>query len=230
MRVLNVCCCHFNLSGNELFTALSVIKSAGHTFEVRSTDTVIEDEVTGDKRRLKQTIYDSPPDPDTFDGLMFTSGTMRDSEAYWTNLQALEYVRAFAAFGKPVAAICITVPVLIPAIKGRTVTCFPLIREKDLLRRAGAVLSPVSMVRDGNVVTAENQMATQIWAEEFVALMEGRPPVHTLTDCDWREKTIPRKDIPILQELQRKQGRRDSRLCCSRALTRRNAASSAECI
>jgi protease I len=166
-----------------------------------STGRIIIDEVTGEKRRLRQSFEDGPIDTTKFDGLIFTSGNMKDSEAYWTHKQARRYVDEFNQQGKPIAAICITVPVLIPAVAGKQVTCFPLIREKDMLRRAGAILSPVSVVRDQNLVTAENQMATQMWAEEYCRLLEGKPSETDLQDCNWKVKTIPRRPIAAIERI-----------------------------
>jgi protease I len=196
MKVLHICSQHFN--GNELWTAFSVMKRRGHTVCLTSTGKIIVDEVTGERRRLKRSL-DEPQDPHKFDALIFTSGNMQDSEAYWTNKTATGYVKEFNAQGKPIAAICITVPVLAPAVDGKTVTCFPLIRSKEIMRRAGATLSPVSMVRDQNIVTAENQMMTQMWAEEFCNLLEGIPPQFVLTDSGFVPGGIPRKPIRELE-------------------------------
>jgi putative intracellular protease/amidase len=200
-KVLVICSRQFN--GHELKNLLTGIRRGGHQYTLASTDYVLEDEVTHNMIRCRLLVQDATDEG--FDALAFSSGDMRDSEGYWTNPHCERLVKAFNDNGRPIAAICITVPAIRWAVSGKTITCFPLVRSKDLLRQAGATLSPLSLCRDQNIVTAEHQMASQMWAEEFVALIDGKPKLYNLIDSGYSPPGIPRKPIPVVEDIRRKQ-------------------------
>ncbi len=82
MKTLVVVARRYN--GHELWTALGVMQEAGHEFEVISTSTRIQDEVTGQQNIIERTIDEvEPQELGDFDGLMFVSGNMKDTELYW---------------------------------------------------------------------------------------------------------------------------------------------------
>ncbi len=91
--------------------------------------------------------------PDKFDALLLPGGVMNPD-----NLRAIpeavEFVKKFADAGKPIAAICHGPWMLInaQAVKGRTVTSWPSIKE-DLIN-AGANWLDKEAVDDGNLVTS----------------------------------------------------------------------------
>ncbi len=89
-----------------------------------------------------------------FDALVLPGGVI-NPDALRANSDAVELVRAFAAAGKPVAAICHGPWLLIEAdvVRDRRVTGWPSIRTD--LRNAGGRLSEERVVRDGNIVTAQ---------------------------------------------------------------------------
>ena len=70
--------------------------------------------------------------------------------------QAVALVRAFAAAGKPVAAICHGPWLLVEAdvIRGKRVTSWPSIRTD--LRNAGGEVVDEAAVTDGNIITSRN--------------------------------------------------------------------------
>ena len=181
MNVLIVVARKYN--GHELWVSLGVLQERGHTFEVISTDTNIMDEVTFQRNTIERTI-DDVPNLDGFDALMFISGNMADTEAYWTDSRTLAYVSEAYEKDMPIAAICCSVPTVREAAKGKKVSFFPLIRSQKLLERAGAICQNVSITVDGNLVTAEHQMSTQVWVEAFCDVLEGKDPELGLEETD----------------------------------------------
>jgi len=91
------------------------------------------------------------------------------------------------------SAICCSVPTLAPHVSGVKVSYFPLVRSGRRLSKFGAVLQSVSLTVDANVVTAENQMISQMWAEEICNLLEGKPPTYHLTNSGYVPKGRPRR-------------------------------------
>jgi putative intracellular protease/amidase len=202
-HVLVVCARRYN--GHELWTALGVIRSRGHTFELISTDYVIQDEITMRPNRIKRTI-DEVPNVANFDALMIVSGNMKDTEAYWTDSRVLSYVTEANDRSLPIAAVCCSVPTIREAARDKRVSFFPLIRSRQLLEGAGAVLQTVALTVDQNLVTAEHQMASQMWAEEFCNLIEGLPQEYFFVDSGYTPKGRERMPIPEVEALRVKLG------------------------
>jgi putative intracellular protease/amidase len=196
MKVLVVVARRYN--GHELWTALGVMQERGHTFEVISTSTLIMDEVTFQRNTIERTL-DDVPNLDGFDALMFVSGNMADTEAYWDDPRTLAYVKEAHERGIPLAAICCSVPTIASAAEGKKVSFFPLIRSEQRLKRAGAICQKVSISADGNLVTAEHQMSSQVWAETFCNVMEGLPPGLELEETDFMPLGRERKPIPEVE-------------------------------
>jgi protease I len=92
-------------------------------------------------------------DASEFEGLLLPGGLM-NPDSLRTNPKALEFVRAFFAAGKPVAAICHAPQILISAglLKGRKITSWPAI-EADV-RNAGAEWVDQEVVVDHGLVTS----------------------------------------------------------------------------
>lgn len=201
-HVLVVCARRYN--GHELWTALGVIRERGHTFDLLSTDYVIQDEITMRPNRIKQTV-DDVKDYDTskYQGFMIVSGNMADTEAYWKDERVLKYIRQANAVGHPIAAICCSAPMVREVAKDRKVSFFPLVRSRVLLRDAGAILQTVALTRDHNLVTAEHQMASQMWAEEFCNMLEGKPVQYVMNESGYTPKGNERKPIPVVEQIKR---------------------------
>lgn len=209
MNVLVVVARQYN--GHELWTALGTMQERGHTFEVISTETLIEDEVTHQRNTIKRTLADVP-DLGGFDALMFVSGNMKDTEAYWRDARTQAYVTEAKQRDIPIAAICCSVPTIRKAAEGKQVSFFPLVRSRVLLEDAGAICRTVALTVDGKLVTAEHQMATQMWAEAFCDVLEGRTPEVTLQDSGYVPLGRPRKmdpDLARLREIVRKTGKKE---------------------
>lgn len=209
MKVLVVCARRYN--GHELWTALGVMRHREIDFEVISTANVVFDEVTYQANKLARTIDDVEPDElNEFDGLMIVSGNMADTELYWYHKTVLEYVRQADKQEKPIAAICCSVPTIREAAGGKKVSFFPLVRSRHLLTEAGAVLQTVALTVDERLVTAEHQMASQMWANAYSDVMHGVEPEITLVDSGYTPKGRERKPIPIVEKIKRIQERQKS--------------------
>ena len=72
------------------------------------------------------------------------------------------------------------------------------------MKQAGAILNEVTLTRDQNIVTAEHQMASQMWAEEYCNLLEDLPTEHVFELSGFVPRGRPRKDPEVLAELKRK--------------------------
>jgi len=202
-KVLVVCARRYN--GHELWTALGVMQEAGLEFEVVSQAKYIEDEVTGQPNVLERKVWDVDPSEMTskFGALMLVSGNMGDTEAYWKDNHVLGLVEAANAPLQPIAAICCSVPTIRNAARGKAVSFFPLIRSRELLTRAGAILRTVAWTVDQNLVTAEHQMATQMWAEAFVGMIYGREPPKPLHDSGYVPKGRLVRTPKVIDDMRR---------------------------
>ena len=194
-KVLVVCARRYN--GHELWTALGVMQSHGIRFDVASTEYFIEDEVTGQPNRITLTLDDVEPDKvKEYDGLMFVSGNMQDTEKYWKLPRTLAYVDVARQNNLAIAAICCSVPTIREAASGKRVSFFPLVRSRELLVQAGAIPQTVSITVDGRLVTAEHQMSSQMWAEHFSRVLMGEEVETGLVESGFVPKSKARRRLP----------------------------------
>jgi putative intracellular protease/amidase len=180
------------------------MQEAGIDFEVVSQETIIQDEVTGQANSLARKVYDvSLSEAESkFTAIMIVSGDMKLTEAYWRDQHVLDLIAVHNNHSNPIAAICCSVPTIRGAAKGKAVSFFPLIRSRELLAAAGAILRTVAWTVDQNLCTAEHQMATQMWAESFVRMIKGEPETIKLVDSGYVPKGRPRKTPPAILALQ----------------------------
>jgi protease I len=92
---------------------------------------------------------------DDYDGLLLPGGTVNPDKLRMS-ADAVEFVRAFVATGKPVAAICHGPWTLVEAdaVRGRRLTSWPSIRTD--LRNAGAEVVDEEVVVDGPLLTSRS--------------------------------------------------------------------------
>jgi putative intracellular protease/amidase len=199
-RVLVICAKRYN--GHELWTLLGILKQHGHKFEVVSQATLIKDELTLRPNTIKRVVYDvDPTEAHSYDAVCVVSGNMADTESYWTDTHVLDVIAKFRALDKPIAAICCSVPTLAHQCRGVRVSYFPLVRSRLRLERFGAILQSTSLTVDKNTITAENQMITQMWAEEIHRRLTNQPPRYSLTDSGYVPKGRPRRLDPRVQSM-----------------------------
>src|SRR5688500_15784076 len=191
-------------NGHELWTALGVLNERGHTFDLVSTGYVIRDEITMQPSRIKQLISDVQYDPDKYDGFMVVSGNMKDTELYWDHPEVLKFIEDANKAGHQIAAICCSVPTIRYAAEGKKVSFFPLVRSRERLERAGAIPQTVALTRDENLVTAEHQMASEMWAIEFCNMLEGKPQQYFFKDSGYTPQGRTMRSIPELEALKEK--------------------------
>ena len=100
-------------------------------------------------------------------------GGVRNPDTLRTNAAAIALIRAFAAAGKPIAAICHGPWLLVEAdlLRGRKATCWPSIRTD--LRNAGAILADEPAVSDGNIVTSRKPGDVEAFTDALMALIEA---------------------------------------------------------
>lgn len=107
-----------------------------------------------------------------FDAVVIPGGyapdTMRDDE------DLVRFVREMNDAGKVVAAICHGpwVPITAGFVKGRTMTCYPSIRD-DLVN-AGANYVDKEVVRDRNLVTSRTPDDLPAFVREIVAALSNK--------------------------------------------------------
>lgn len=105
----------------------------------------------GEKVNVDQTLDKAKPAD--YDALVLPGGVLNPDKLR-TEEKAIEFVKAFFADNRPVAAICHGPQTLINAevVSGRTMTSYPAVR-KDL-ENAGAQWVDREVVVDGNLVTS----------------------------------------------------------------------------
>jgi len=197
-HVLVVCAKRFN--GHELFTLLGVLQKRGHTFEVVSQNILIRDELTLRPNSLRRTVWDVwGSEVPSFDGICVVSGHLPDTEALWSDKHVELLLKDFKKQEKTIGAICCSVPTLVA--KGAKVSYFPLIRARKRLEYYGADLQNTSLTSDpeARMVTAENQMMSEMWSEEVCNLLEGRAPQYIFKDSGFTPKGSERRMKPEIR-------------------------------
>jgi protease I len=106
---------------------------------------------------------------DDFDALLLPGGVMNPDHLR-INAQAIDFIKAFFAAGKPVAAICHGPWTLIEAgqAKGRTLTSYPSIKS-DLIN-AGAKWVDREVVNEDGVVTSRKPDDLPAFNREMISL------------------------------------------------------------
>lgn len=201
-RVLVVCARRYN--GHELWTLLGVLQNRGVDFEVVSQDTLIRDELSMRPNKIKRKVHDVPvTEMKEWDGITVVSGNMADTELYWKDLHVESLLKEARLQDKVCAAICCSVPTLAPIVGGIKVSFFPLVRSRQRLQHYGAILRTVSLTVDKRTVTAENQMITEMWAEEIAHMLHkpDQPPLYSFNESDFTPKGFERKMPPEVRKV-----------------------------
>ncbi|HEY9640585.1 MAG TPA: type 1 glutamine amidotransferase domain-containing protein [Coleofasciculaceae cyanobacterium] len=112
--------------------------------------------------------------PEDYDALMLPGGVANPDQLR-TQPQAVQFIKAFFAAGKPVAAICHGPWTLIEAevVKGRTITSWPSLKTD--LKNAGANWVDQEVVVDRGLVTSRNPKDIPAFNRKMVEeFAEGR--------------------------------------------------------
>jgi protease I len=125
----------------------------------------------GKQRTLVERSIDQAR-PEEYDALLIPGGHSPD------NLRAddrfVEFVRAFDATGRPLAAVCHGPQLLISAglVKGRTLTAWKTVQED--LRQIGATVRDQEVVRDGNWITSRKPDDLEAFSEALLTALGER--------------------------------------------------------
>jgi protease I len=132
-------------------------------------------------------------DPDDYDGLLIPGGLL-GPDLLRQSSEAREFVRAFDAARKPIAAICHGPWLLVSSelLQGRTLTSWPGIRD-DVVN-AGATWLDQEVVRDGNFVTSRGPQDLKPFCEAITELYAGR--AHVRTRSSMTALSSPQRDEP----------------------------------
>jgi len=139
----------------ELVVPLRALKAAGAKVDVvslrRGRIRGVNLHMPASRVHVDKTIDGA--DPADYDGLLLPGGFI-NPDLLRQSAPAREFVRTFAASGKPIATLCHGPWVLASAglVDGRTLTSWPGIRD-DLVN-AGATWLDQELVRDGNLTTS----------------------------------------------------------------------------
>lgn len=137
-----------------------------------------------DGKEIMGTVHDEPgrriaPDltiaearADDFDALLLPGGVSNPDQLRGKP-EAIALIRAFAAAGKPVAAICHAPWLLVEAdlLRGKRATSWPSIRTD--LSNAGADVVDEAAVTDGNIITSRNPGDVPAFTAALIAAIEG---------------------------------------------------------
>ena len=140
---------------SELEKPREALDEAGATTEIISPQEgsirAWDEDEFGDSFDVDCALEDA--DPEDYDGLLLPGGVMNPDKLR-LEPKAVEFVRAFFAAGKPVAAICHGPQLLIEAdvVRGRKLTSYPSVK-KDLLN-AGAQWVDQQVIVDNGLVTS----------------------------------------------------------------------------
>jgi protease I len=120
----------------------------------------------GDTFEVDDLVADA--DPAAYDGLVLPGG-VANPDALRLDKQAVDFVRAFVASGKPVAAICHAPWTLVEAdvVRNRTLTSWPSLQTD--LRNAGATWVDEEVVVDGTLITSRKPDDLPAFNEEMLA-------------------------------------------------------------
>ena len=122
----------------------------------------------------------SEADPGDYHGLLLPGGFI-NPDLLRQSAQAREFVRAFAASGKPIATLCHGPWVLASAglLEGRTLTSWPGIRD-DLVN-AGATGLDQEIVRNGNLTTSRGPQDMAAFVPAMLAAFATTAPEPSTT-------------------------------------------------
>jgi protease I len=137
---------------SELRVPLERLRAAGHEALLlgRARGAIVHGKRGEYDAVLDVAVADA--DPLAFDALLLPGG--RSPARLRREPAAVEFVRRFAATGRPIAAICHGPELLAEAgiVEGRTLTSWPALRAE--LERAGAHWVDRKLVEDGALITS----------------------------------------------------------------------------
>lgn len=140
---------------SELEEPLDALQNAGARVSVVSlkSGTILGMEHTEKGQPIEVTLTLKEANPENFDALVIPGG-LYNPDTLRSTPDAVEFVKAFARAGKPIAAICHGPWLLVEAdlVRGRTLTSWPAIQTD--IRNAGGDWVDEEVVVDNGLVTS----------------------------------------------------------------------------
>ena len=155
----------------EAFTSVDVLRRAGVNVVMVS---VTEDEIVRGAHGISVLADKTIGNVDFSEAdLLLLPGGMPGASNLAACAELTKQLKAFAAQGKPYAAICAAPYVLgeLGLLNGKKATCYPGFEE----HLKGAVVTGVMAQQDGNVVTGKGPAAAMEFALKVAALLVGQP-------------------------------------------------------
>ena len=157
---------------SELFGPRSLLTTEGADVTLASPSlTPIQATVRDDPGKvIRPDVAIADAKAQDYDALILPGGVI-NPDALRRHEPAIDLIKAFAAAGKPVAAICHGPWLLVEAdvVRGRRVACWPSIATD--LRNAGATVVDEAAVTDGHIVTSRKPEDVPAFAEALVRLL-----------------------------------------------------------
>lgn len=226
MKVLVIIPWQYNRS--ELWTALGVMLKRGIEFEVVSltkrvkADGPMPEGIGEESLRLDHTVYEIDS-MEPYAGIQIQSGSLESMEEIWFDKKVRQLVEEVGRDNKPASSACHGGVALRFIAEGKKISCYPLQKSKDLLRKAGAWWCSLSITVDGNLITGETQISMQTVTELFCDMLEGHEVSINLTDAlplmrthsklprrlptEIERAIYPPEEFERLQELDRQRGK-----------------------
>lgn len=159
----------------ELAKPLAALQEAGVKTVLLSAEDATVVALNGDWDRGKEFPVDGPikgASADDFDALVLPGGTL-NADSLRIDEDAVGLVKAFAAAGKPIAAICHAPWILIEAglVDGLRMTSFTSVATD--LRNAGADWVDEQVVTDRGITTSRNPGDLDAFNAEVIARLAG---------------------------------------------------------
>ena len=140
---------------SELFGPREMLMARGATVTLASLsmDAILGTVHDAPGRTIQPDLRIDDASESDYDALLLPGG-VGNPDRLRTEAKAIALIRAFAAAGKPVAAICHGPWLLVEAdvVRGKRVTSWPSIRTD--LRNAGGNVVDEAAVTDGNIITS----------------------------------------------------------------------------
>ena len=160
---------------DELFVPLELLRAEGcHVALAAPTPAPIQATVLDDPgRTIRPDLTIASADAAEWDALLLPGGLINPDHLR-TRPEAVALVRAFAAAGRPIGAICHGPWLLVEAdlLRGKRATGWSSIRTD--LRNAGAIVTEGPVERDGPIVTAVGPKDSAEFARALLAVATER--------------------------------------------------------
>ena len=157
---------------SELLIPVKRLTDAGHEVELLGVDAGRELVGLKGKTKVRVDAAVGQRKPEDYDALLIPGGHSPDHLR--TESDVIDFVKAFGAIGRPIAAVCHGPQLLIEAdlVRGRRMTAWPSVRTD--LRNAGAVVVDEEVVRDGAFITSRKPEDLDAFTRELLARLEQR--------------------------------------------------------